>query len=316
MKSKINIVKFFVIIIILDFFVVNNLFAQRCELHKGSKVNCVDDNNKKQGEWLSYYDTLQTLVSSRGNYVNDIQQGVWTYYYRNGNIKYSLTYVNGVVSGPAKVYYPSGIVQEEGTWDNGHWVGDYKFFYSNGKLAQDFDYDNDGSRNGVQKYYFESGKLRISGIWENDKRNGLLAEYYDSGKLRSESQWVNGVSHGVTKVYYEKGTLKAQYVYNNGVYDAAASKIYSNSRVVAENRVETPKPVVKQEKPERQEDQYLLFQGTGYRKLYSMDKRLESEGTFLNGQLNDGKKYYYNSKGDLIKVVVYEHGRVVDVIEK
>ena len=146
---------------------------------------------------------------------------------------------------------------------------------------------------------------------------GLVAEYYDSGNLRCESQFKHGKINGIAKEYYESGSLKAEIVYNNGIYDAVSSKTYHDKGkeiVVADNN-SNKKP---EKKLEEKSEQTVLatFTGTGYHKIYTLDKKLEREGDFIRGVLQNGKRYYYNSKGDLIKVAVYENGRIVRIIEK
>lgn len=304
-------------IIVTNFLFISSLDAQSLEIYKGVQVNRVDQNNRKQGLWVCFYDSLKTSVSQKGSYINDTMDGIWTQYYRNGNIKSSITYSEGKQNGYAILYYENGKISEEGLWKGNHWVGAYKYYHPSGKLAYEWNYNDNGFRNGQQKYFYDNGKLRVSGFWENGKRNGLIAEYYNSGRLRTESQWKNGKTNGIMKEYYENGSMKSLHVFNDGVYDVASSKKYAR---VSKEEPKKEEPVVvatvPEKKPDDDENIPPLFNGTGYHKIYSLDKRLEREGHFVNGIMQSGKRYYYNSNGDLIKIAVYDRGKVIEVIEK
>ncbi|MBQ9213926.1 MAG: toxin-antitoxin system YwqK family antitoxin [Bacteroidales bacterium] len=322
MNILISNIKLKVIVCLVVFLVdISFLSAQKNDL-----INVVDSNMLKQGKWIYYYDTLHTLKYSEGMYVDGKKQGIWVEYYRNKNVKSEITYVNNIPSGFACLYYDNGNPSEQGTWNSYGWVGEYKLFYRNGKVARILNYDENTLRTGVQKYYSQSGKLTMSGYWENGRAEGFVREYYDNGTLRSESHWAYGKINGVVKEYYEGGSLKAELVYNNGIYDAVSSRQYPNysvseNAIVSNNNKQHDKSEFGK-KPSKQNDKESPieaehFTGTGYRKLYNIDdKRLEREGYFINGVFDSGKRYYYNSKGELIKTAIYEHGKIVKIIDK
>lgn len=295
--------------------VINYLKAQQ------DTLNCVDSLMRKYGRWVYYYDTLHTKKFSEGYYIDGQKQGLWKEYYRNGNLKSEIMYLNNVPSGAARLYYENGNPSEQGTWNSFGWIGEYKMFYRSGRIARELNYDENTLRSGMQKYYSESGHITMSGYWENGMAKGLVTEYYDSGRLRTESQWMAGRMNGLTKEYYESGSLKAEIVYNKGVYDIASVKNYKNR--YQENPVTVVKPAEKPEKKTEVKEEnkespvYAVFRGTGYHKIYDPDtKRIEKEGNFINGVLDSGKRYYYNSKGEIIKIAVYEHGKIVEIIDK
>jgi len=302
---------------IFIFLIVNILEAQE------DTFNRVNKDMKKTGLWIYYYDTLHLVKFSEGEYVDGQKQGCWIEYYRNGNKKSEITYLNNVPSGLAKLYYENGNPSEQGTWNSFGWVGEYKMFYRSGRIARELNYDENTLRSGMQKYYSESGHVTMAGYWENGMAKGLVTEYYDSGRLRAESQWMAGRLSGITKEYYETGSLKAEIVYNNGVYDVAASRTFKNRQdghnIAAVDKPAEKPSVTKPEQPkeDKESPSYAVFRGTGYHKMYDPDtKRIEKEGNFIDGVLDEGKRYYYNSKGELIKTAIYEHGKIVKIIDK
>ena len=304
------------------------LKAQQPEVYDGQLVNVTDENKLRQGLWVYFFDTQHTKVSMSGQFVDNKKQGVWTEFYQNGNTKSTITYKDNAQNGPVKIFYEDGKLSEEGYWKINHWVGSYKYYHhSNGQLAYDWLFDEEGRRTGEQKYYYENGSIRIAGYWQNGLQNGQYQEYYDSGKLRAESQWKFGKTDGVVKEYYENGTLKAERVFNNGIYDPDASKIYDKTKPVKEQKpIQQPENQLAENddktSPSQEQDKQnttivvASFTGTGFHKLYNSNKQLEREGEFINGIFISGKRYYYNTQGDLIKTAIYKNGRIVEVIEK
>ena len=294
--------------------------AQSSMTFGGVTVNVIDRDSLKQGKWYYFYDSLQTIVSCSGTYIDNKRQGVWTEYYRNGKRRSEISYQDNHKYGLMKSFYENGNLAEEGYWDGQHWVGSYKYYFASGKLAYDWNYGDEGNRVGEQSYYYENGQLMRLGTWVDGYADGLMAEYYDSGNLRCESQWKMGRVDGIMQEYYNSGSLRGRWVYNEGVLDETASKTYRD-------RVEQPTDVGKDSSqvtpvnPENtivleQEGNPELFTGTGYYKLLTPDRKVDREGNFVNGALMSGKRYYYNASGKVIRIAEYENGRVVNVIDK
>ena len=294
--------------------------AQTDMVFRGERINVTDLDSMKQGRWYYFYDSLQTIVSCTGTYVDNKRQGVWTEFYRNGNRRSEISYHDNHKYGLKKSFYENGNLAEDGYWDGQHWVGSYKFYFSSGKIAYDWNYGDEGNRVGEQSYYYENGQLMRLGTWVDGYADGLVADYYDSGNLRCESQWKMGRVDGVMREYYISGSLSASRVFRDGVYDESASRVYRD-------RVEQPSDTGKdstQVVPVTPENTIVLepegnpefFTGSGYYKLLTPDRKVDREGNFVNGTLMSGKRYYYNSSGKVIRISEYEGGRVVNVIEK
>ena len=54
-----------------------------------------------------------------GNLVSGLQDGVWTWWYINGQKRSEVTFVNNLQHGPFKLYSQSETLQESGTFLNG-----------------------------------------------------------------------------------------------------------------------------------------------------------------------------------------------------
>ncbi len=289
----------------------------------GQTINFTDKSNLRQGLWVYYYDTLHTMISCKGNFVNGRREGVWTNYFKSGKVKSTITFTDNREEGFVKFFYENGQVSEEGYWVNNHWVGEYRYYYSNGQLAYQWYHDETGRRTGQQNYYYENGKVRITGNWAAGMENGKVTEYYENGRLRSESKWKNGATHGIMKEYYEDGSLRAERVFNNGIYDPISSRVYRERNKHQDKDTSAPvivkppedNPPLVDNGNESKPQNPAMFTGSGYFKLLNDRRQVDREGDFVNGILVTGKRYYYNSMGRLIRVAIYENGRIVNTID-
>jgi antitoxin component YwqK of YwqJK toxin-antitoxin module len=71
-------------------------------------MNQRDDKGHKQGYWeyFSYGDG--DILWSKGNYINDLEEGCWEDYYPNGKIWAKGNYVNGIERGIWEWYDSDG----------------------------------------------------------------------------------------------------------------------------------------------------------------------------------------------------------------
>lgn len=263
------------LVIFLPIFLISILYsnAQSFQLYKGDTINRKDVNNKKQGHWI-IFDQSKTVVQEEGEFKDNRRTGVWKKYYSSGKPKHEITYKNGKADGYAKFYYENGNVSEEGIWKMNKWVGEYKYYFENGNMSYLWQYNENGKRTGQQKYFYENGNVMIEGEWTEGKESGVIKEYYENGALKSEKNFAEGV--------LEEGSVKT--------YE--------------------PKIVVKQSASNKDVG---VFDGNGYHKTYNLQGLPDREGVFKGGKFMDGKRYYYNSEGKLIKTEFYRNGQVVNV---
>ncbi len=253
-------------------------------------INRVDENNRKYGYWIYFFDGDSSRIEKEGKYLNNRKTGVWKTYYPSGVLKSEITYVNNRPNGYARIYYKNGKLSEEGVWKGTKWVGKYNYYYENGNKAYEWSFNENGKRTGKQKYYYESGKLRIEGEWQDGKENGVIKEYYEEGGLKSEK------------------------IFADGSFNPNSSKFYAEKKVTVEDIPDDTNATVSKEHLNEKKTEYQAFTGNGYHKLYNAHKKIDREGEFVDGRLIKGKRYYYTSEGKLIKTVIYENGRVVKTI--
>lgn len=95
-------------------------------------------NNLYSGNCNSFYFTGQ--LKSNESYLEGLDNGAWTYYFKNGNVQFSGTFKKGVRT------------------------GEWKYYHENGKLWKTANYSLNGERTGVWKEYSIEGILIDSTI--------------------------------------------------------------------------------------------------------------------------------------------------------
>jgi len=285
------------ITLIFLFITYKIVVAQSYELiNSNDTINFTDANSKKQGKWIIYNRTLHKpdytddQKVEEGRYIDSKKTGIWKEFFPNNKLKSKIPYENNRPSGYAILYHDNGKIKEEGLWKNNRWVGDYKLYYKNGQVQQEFKFNATGKREGPQTYFYENGQKMIEGNWAEGKEAGILKEFYENGDVKSEKN------------------------FNGGNLDVTTVKTYEPKKPivkVVEKEHDTPIiPAVIVQKTEK-DNLGKIFNGEGYWKLYNLNKQISKDGVFSKSRLIDGKVYYYNTDGILLRIAVFKEGKYV-----
>lgn len=107
-----------------------------------------DDNGKRHGRWIEYYDNNSTVVSSNIKYRHGYEDGICRFYHPNGELRLKWRYYKKRIR--AKYYYESGKLEQKG-WSkieyggedtHYYWHGKWKFYDENKKLVRTANYKN------------------------------------------------------------------------------------------------------------------------------------------------------------------------------
>lgn len=103
-------------------FIFQGLIITGCDSGKqnagktADAANLLDRSGSRHGYWEL---TADSVPVARGNYDHGRQEGLWTYYYRNGHMKEEGHYKNGVKDGIWVEWYPDGEIMWKGEWVQG-----------------------------------------------------------------------------------------------------------------------------------------------------------------------------------------------------
>ena len=251
----------------------------------------------KKGKKNGIRTTYRENEKIEENFVNDLKQGLSSYYYQEGEIKKTVNYVNGLEEGLAKEYAEDGRITQLITYKKG--------FISNRERINR--YDRGGKKHGNWKYFFENGNLQLECIYKHGLRNGYYKEYDIDGNLLQAFKYIDGEKQefvaeltklDVKKEYYTDGKIKIQATYKDdkpeGVWreyneegEIESSYIYKNGLIIGEGIIT--------EQGERD----------GNWKEYFDDGALKGEGSY-DHDIKAGPWKYYHRSGPIEQTGSYD----------
>ena len=88
--------------------------------------------------WKQFYSTM--VLRSDGIVCNGEREGLWVFYYPNGNKQTEYAFVSGKEEGPYRVFRDNGVPYYVGQCHEGRRVGVWEVYNSDGSLATTQDY--------------------------------------------------------------------------------------------------------------------------------------------------------------------------------
>ncbi|GAB4277785.1 MAG: hypothetical protein Kow0068_01050 [Marinilabiliales bacterium] len=125
-----------------------------------------DSEHPYTGPCFSYYKSNIKAIS--GYYKNGIREGVWEWWFPNGQLGKKAYYNNG------KPNYTSS------------------FWYKNGNKKLEVQYV-DGVKNGKLIYWYNNGSMRLQASFKNDKLDGLYEFWFKNGQIAKKAVYQNGI---------------------------------------------------------------------------------------------------------------------------
>jgi antitoxin component YwqK of YwqJK toxin-antitoxin module len=125
--------------------------------------------------YVDYYDQEHEKKYSEGDFLYGQKQGVWTYYYQNGQKQEQSEYTNGKLSGQVIYWFESGQRQS---------LGFFKLMFQNGLLVS--------LRDSVFKEWHPNGNTSLLGSYEYDVKDGIWKYWFPEGDLWKEISYKRG----------------------------------------------------------------------------------------------------------------------------
>ena len=277
-------------------------------------------NGKKNGIKTTYREK-ETIAE---NFVDDIKQGLTTYYYPDGKVHKTVNFINGLENGISKEFSPDGtvitfieyrkgfIVSRESINrrdKNGLKQGRWKFFFDNGIVRMEGSYKDD-KKNGYFKDYNEEGNLLTVSKFVDDIKQedapelaslDIRTDYYPSGKIKTVASYKGETPEGVRREYAENGTIVAGYIFTKGA-------ITGQGIIDEEGIKDGPWKELYLEGNLRSEGSYDKGKKIGAWKFYYPDGKIEQEGNYnKQGNLDGTWRWYYDT-GNLWREQSYING--------
>lgn len=123
--------------------------------------------NQKDSTW-SYIDPYKNIICDE-NYKNGKHNGTTTYYYQNGIPFEIIPYKNEVKDGEWSQYFKNGKLKLKSQYINGKLVGSFKILFEDQRPEVVGFYNKDGKEDGVWKFYKTDGKVDYEIKYKNGK---------------------------------------------------------------------------------------------------------------------------------------------------
>ncbi len=171
---------------------------------KGDKIDEVKYTDK------GYPDYETKLISDNAkDYIS---------YYNNGNKEYTLAMDSNenIKDGKYKTYYKNGTLKKEIEFKNGKLSGEYKEYYENGKLKTDGMLEN-GDKQGLTIEYYDNGNIKSKYNYVNNKEDGPFEEYFTNDTLSRKGTYKHGKLSGDEYYYTIYGKQYGTVTYKGNV---------------------------------------------------------------------------------------------------
>lgn len=147
----------------------------------------------------------------------------------------------------------------------------------------------DFAKQGVYQMYDKEGRLMEEANYENDTLNGLRILYYETGDTQSVEQHRMGIFDGPYRTYYETGQLQMTGRYEANEMQGEWLRYYPNGQLM-----------------ERVSFRENLENGPFTE--YHENGKIKAEGTYRDGDNEQGLLKLYNEQGEHIRSMNCEQG--------
>lgn len=170
-------------------------------MHESQTQNITDLKGFKQGKWQK---TNNGRLIYEGQFIDNLPQGVFKYYYEDGKLRSQLSYSNNGKIADAINFHPNGKKMAEGKYVETKKDGQWKYYNVLETLSAEEFYEK-GSPVGVWKTYYDDGKLLEECTYVNGKKQGIVKQFFGDGTLKSEVSFTDGKLEGVARFLFPGG---------------------------------------------------------------------------------------------------------------
>lgn len=294
------------------------------------RINRIDNNGLKQGEWKEFYPNGRK--KSEISYRDNLMHGYYKEYDLSGKLILTMLYENGAIV-KSKVddeadieisnkYDQDGKLIYSGPFRNKIPVGVHREFNKEGKVINAFLYndngllmsegivDESGKYNGKWKDFYPDGKVLAEGQYTDSRRTGNWKFYNISQKVEQTGSYNNGRPDGLWKWYYENGAVLREEEYFQGQRDGAWTEYSITGEVIAQGQYsdgERNGDWKFKTGDYTEEGKYIIGLKDGVWKAYYADGSLKFKGNFVQGN-PDGSQTLYYENGKVKEEQYYQMG--------
>ena len=135
-----------------------------------SETLTIDDLVKREGLYYKKFTNVpfkgEISGIESGKFKNGKKNGLWEWYYENGQLKGKGNIKNGVMNGSYKSYYENGQLKSKGYWKDNKFSGLSKWYYKSDQLLMKVNF-KEGLQHGLLEYFNEDGSIFRTETWKD-----------------------------------------------------------------------------------------------------------------------------------------------------
>ena len=189
-----------------------------------------------------------------------------------------------------KEYYPNGVLRSAIEYKGKTQDGLAVYYDANGVKTLEVTM-KDGKKEGRLRTFFFNGNLQTEEYYANDQLNGKRISYDKDRVKLTEIEFKDGVMNGTYQEWHGRDIVKCVGEYADGLWNGHWEYYDMRGFLVAEGDFD---------------------HGTGDQLNYS-DTGVLFKKTHYENNAKNGEEVYYNSSGDITKIIVYKADRMISV---
>jgi len=198
---------------------------------------------------IEYHPNGNVYIKGQKNFVGQ-REGLWEYFWNNGNIERRIPYKEGKRDGIAESFYEDGNIRRRIPYKEGKMDGIEEWFDKQWNIKARIPF-KEGKEDGIAERFDEQGNIvetrhwkegeliettepeltpyimyhNNGNVWVKGQKNsggqeeGICEWFYKNGNTNWRIPYKGGKQDGIVELFYENGNTKWRIPYKNGMED-------------------------------------------------------------------------------------------------
>lgn len=287
----------------------------------------------KRGPW-KYYHTSGT-IRREANFVNGVEDGDYTEYYRDGSVFYATKLIEGKQEAAIARKTILGDLEFTGQYLGGERCGEWRGYYNDGETLSYISYYIDGELSGKYESFDSQGikdrelfyldGVMIKELHFDQEGKAYFTMVLDTGTVKVQRPFANGAKQadliyrnfkldGPATWYYPNGKISTQGAYSNGERQGDWIWYFDNGKTSTKRSYQLGEEHGLYQRyfengKLRTEQNFVNGNKEGLEKQYFENGKLDREINYVNDERH-GETRYYAEDGSLQMARKYYHGKL------
>jgi len=184
----------------------------------------LNSKGEREGIWEFFYENGN--IHLRTSYKGGKQDGIVELFYENGNTKWRIPYKEGKADGIAEWFDEQENIIKTQLWKDGELIETtineltpYIEYYDNWNVYIKGQKNSKGQEEGIWEMFYGNGNIRMRTPFKEGKEDGIEEVFYSNGNIRWRIPYREGKRDGIEEWFYENGNIEIRTSYKEGNLD-------------------------------------------------------------------------------------------------